>query len=559
MRNIPSITFLNHGIKSNKNTDNKNSYKKPQPIEKHIKSFLLVKMKQTNVFFKINSFLLILTVVSVSSNLELNDNPIIQTKLGPIKGKTLTSRLGAKFQSFRGIRYAKPPINDLRFKNPEKIEAWEEILDATEDGPMCPQPNKHLSDISEDCLRLNIYTKGTTTKKSVLIYIHAGGFYSVSGQSKNFAGPQTLMDRDLVLVTINYRLGSLGFMSTGTSDCPGNFGLKDQVMALKFVRENIEEFGGDPNKITLMGYSVGGASVALHLVSPMSRDLFHRAIVMSASGTTGGWNVPESQLELAQRQGSLVGCSEIDPKNLVSCLKRVDAHVLGNSLPEMFEFGTNDPVLVWKPVVEQDFGQERFLTEDPMIAFRSGNFMRVPIIAGITKDEFFNSAIRTLGRSDLINEMENNFNQVAPICFLYERNTSRSHEISDELREKYFGEKLIDFNGLSKLYSDGLIGFSVDRFVRLVSKYTKVFYYRFSYLGRYSHVYYPDNKPYGVAHHDDLLYLFHVSVVAPMFKQTDPENTIIEKYTRLWARFADNGFVSVFRTNFCFKWFFCRF
>lgn len=496
-------------------------------------------MKQTTVYLKLKLFILILTIVSVSSN----DDPIIKTKLGSIKGKLLKSRLNENFQAFRGIRYAKPPINNLRFKNPVKIEPWDEIFDATADGPMCPQPNKRMSDISEDCLRLNIYTKGSevSIKKSVLIYIHAGGFYSVSGQSNNFAGPETLMDRDLVLVTINYRLGSLGFMSTGTIDCTGNFGLKDQVMALKFVRENIGDFGGDPNKITLMGYSVGGASVALHLVSPMSRDLFHRAIVMSASGATGGWTVPENQLEIAQKQGSLVGCSEIDPKNLMSCLRKVDAKVLGNSLPEMFEFGTNDPVLIWKPVIESDFGQERYLTKDPMISFRSGEFMRIPIIAGITKDEFFKSAIATIGNSDLINEMENNFNKIAPISFLYERNSTRSFEISTGLRKTYFGEKSIDFDGLSQLYSDGLIGFSVDRFVRLVVKYTKVYYYRFSYLGRYSHVYYPDKKPYGVAHHDDLLYLFYVSVVTPMFNQTDPENTIIEKYTRMWTNFADNG------------------
>lgn len=501
-------------------------------------------MKQTKVDLKIILFLLILTIVSVSSN----ENPIIKTKLGSIKGKILASRLGEEFQAFRGIRYAKPPINELRFKNPVKIESWEEIFDATEDGPMCPQPNKYMSDVSEDCLRLNIYTKGndSSTKKSVLIYIHAGGFYSVSGQSKNFAGPQTLMDRDLVLVTINYRLGSLGFLSTGTADCPGNFGLKDQVMALKFVRENIKDFGGNPEKITLMGYSVGGASVALHLVSPMSRDLFHRAIVMSASGTTGGWKVPKNQMKIAQRQGSLVGCDEDDPKNLVKCLRSVDAKVLGNSLQKMFEFGTNDPVLVWKPVIETDFGQERFLIEDPVISFRSGNIMRIPIIAGITKDEFFKSAIRTLRTSKLINEMENNFNKIAPISFMYERNSTKSSEISTEFRKKYFQEKSIDFTGLSHIYSDGIIGFSVDRFVRLVSKYTKVYYYRFSYLGRYSHVYYPDKKPYGVAHHDDLLYLFHVSVIAPMFKKTDPENTIIEKYTRMWSNFADNGF------EFCF-------
>lgn len=104
-----------------------------------------------------------------------------------------------------------------------------------------------------------------------LSYIIPGGFYAVSGQSKNFAGPQHLMDRDIVLVTLNYRLGALGFLSTGTEESPGNNGLKDQVVALRWVRNHISKFGGDPGSVTIMGYSAGGWSVSLHMVSPMSR------------------------------------------------------------------------------------------------------------------------------------------------------------------------------------------------------------------------------------------------------------------------------------------------
>lgn len=138
---------------------------------------------------------------------------------------------------------------------------------------MCPQPNDDESDISEDCLRLNVYTRELPpgSRKPVLVYIHPGGYYGVSGQSKNYAGPHYLMDRDIVLVTMNYRLGSLGFLSTGTEDSPGNNGLKDQVIALRWVRNHISKFGGDPNTVTLMGYSAGAMSVTLHMVSPMSK------------------------------------------------------------------------------------------------------------------------------------------------------------------------------------------------------------------------------------------------------------------------------------------------
>lgn len=103
------------------------------------------------------------------------------------------------------------------------------------------------------------------------MYIHPGGFYALSGQSKNFAGPHNLMDRDIVLVTFNYRLGSLGMLAAGTKEYPGNAALKDQVLVLKWVKDHIANFGGDPNMVTIMGYSAGGMSVTLHLVSPMSK------------------------------------------------------------------------------------------------------------------------------------------------------------------------------------------------------------------------------------------------------------------------------------------------
>jgi carboxylesterase type B len=130
--------------------------------------------------------------------------------------------------------------------------------------------------MSEDCLRLNVYTpelptNGQTMNKSVLFYIHGGAYYTGSGLSNDYGGPYYLMDHDIVLVTINYRLGLLGFLALGIPECPGNAGFKDQVLALKWVQSHIEKFGGDPNKVTIMGHSAGGFSTVLHMVSPMSK------------------------------------------------------------------------------------------------------------------------------------------------------------------------------------------------------------------------------------------------------------------------------------------------
>lgn len=136
------------------------------------------------------------------------------------------------------------------------MKSWNWIYDATEDGPMCVQFTQTPDQISEDCLFLNVYTRNVSPskKRAVIIYLHPGGFSETSSQSKTTAGPEHFMDRDIVLVTANYRLGILGFLSTGTKEAPGNNGLKDQVEVFKWVRENIDKFGGDRDSVTLMGY-----------------------------------------------------------------------------------------------------------------------------------------------------------------------------------------------------------------------------------------------------------------------------------------------------------------
>uniref|UniRef100_A0A336LPT8 Carboxylic ester hydrolase n=1 Tax=Culicoides sonorensis TaxID=179676 RepID=A0A336LPT8_CULSO len=480
---------------------------------------------------------------------ETTNSPVVETNTGSVRGSVLESRLGKLFFAFRGIRYAKPPIGNLRFKAPENIEPWSEIFDATKDGPRCPQPTdaNEASDVSEDCLRLNIYTSELPKtirpiKKPVIFYIHPGGFYAVSGQSKNYAGPQNLMDRNIVLVTINYRLGVLGFLSTNSSDAPGNAGLKDQVMALKWIKSNIIKFGGDPRIITILGYSAGAFSTTLHLVSPMSRGLFHRAIIMSGSSILPK-KTQSDQIELAKRQARVVNCPETPLNAMMACLQVVPAQLLGNSVSNMFDF-INNPIWLWQPVVEPNFGQERFLTHEPVELFQAGKFMKIPIMSGITKDEFAGPALYILKNETLSQLMENEWEKLAPICFHYEQGTQNSKFISQALKEKYIGGSLKGLDSLKKLnelFSDSVIIFPVYRFIHLASKYTRVYNYKFVYKGRYSHLYYPNNSPYGVVHHDDLLYLFVAPKVAPMFTELDPENIMVERMTRIISNFALYG------------------
>jgi carboxylesterase type B len=487
--------------------------------------------------------LLLFVTYSSSQNVQVN------TPLGKILGSTLTTRLGKTIYAFRGVRYAKPPINNLRFKPPVPVEQWTNIYNATVDGPVCPQPSD--DPISEDCLFLNVYTTKfpqdgkSNPRRPVIIFIHAGGFYSVTGRS-NWVGPQYFMDQDIVLVTINYRLGSLGFISVG-KEAPGNNGLRDQVVAMKWVKNNIEAFGGDPSSVTLFGYSAGAISITLHMVSPMSRGLFHKAILSSEAGV-GPAPLPRNQLDLAKRQARIVGCPDASPKVIIDCLKTKSAEELGNSLPQFAEFG-NNPVIIWTAVIEEDFGQERFLTEHPIKLINSGRFEKVPVLAGITKDEFAHKAFSIVDNATLLQELNDHFDKYAPICFGYERNTDKSREVSQSIRHFYLGNKTLtkaSLTGLDEAFADSITGFPVNRAVELLSEKNPnhVYYYEFTYQGRYSHVYLPgSNKtiPYGVVHHDDLIYLFYISPMFPFFDSTFPERKMVDKLASLWANFAKNG------------------
>ncbi|KAF5306942.1 hypothetical protein FQA39_LY00172 [Lamprigera yunnana] len=363
----------------------------------------------------------------------------ISTPCGEIRGSIMKTVLGRTIYSFRGIRYAKAPIGNLRFQPPVPINSWNGTYEATKDGAACPQANKNNT--SEDCLFLNVYTtklskKNFNPRRPVFVFIHPGGYYSMSGMSDTFA-PDYFLDQNVVLVAINYRLTSFGFMSTGDKVAPGNNGLKDQVAALRWVKKNIAAFGGDPDLVTIMGYSAGGASVSLHLVSPMSKGLFQRAMIMSGS-SFGNWPVPPHQMELAQKQARFVGCPDNNSSVIYECLMKKSVEEITDTLHLFREFAY-DPIMRWLPVIEPDCGQERFLTDDPVKLLLEGKFEKVPIMTGITSGEFDYRAWYLMDNVTWLKTMDQNFEEIAPISFIYERNTKNSQHISRELKKFLFG------------------------------------------------------------------------------------------------------------------------
>ncbi|XP_013110447.2 juvenile hormone esterase [Stomoxys calcitrans] len=470
----------------------------------------------------------------------------VETSLGSVRGLQMQTRFGNKFWGFRGIRYAAPPVAELRFQNPQPVNAWKPmIFDATQDGPRCPQVTKNTTDLSEDCLRLNIYTKHVqnNAKKPVLVYLHPGGFYTLTATSP-YAGPEYLMERDIVLVTLNYRLGSLGFLAAGTADAPGNMGLKDQVMALQWIRQHIVRFGGDPNLVTIWGYSAGSRSVGLHMMSPMSHGLFHRAIMMSAS-PLGAIRYRYNQTDLAERQARLLNCPANPTAVMIKCLKEKPMMAFVNTTEAMFEFEWN-PLINWEPVIENDCGQERFLVEDPYKTMLNGNLNKVPLIIGTNEYEFYSPAYYNLRNETRRQRFNDNFAKYAPLYFKYERDSHRSQCISSALYSFYFGNHSLEYPGSMKafgqLYSDAIVGFNYYRFLKLVEKHVPVYTYFFNYKGRYSFFRNPEtNETHGAVHHDELLYLLNFSVKAPIFRKSDPENDLIERFTRMWASFAKTG------------------
>ncbi|XP_078608511.1 pyrethroid hydrolase Ces2e-like isoform X2 [Branchiostoma floridae x Branchiostoma japonicum] len=320
-------------------------------------------------------FVTILVFLSILGLVASQDgSPIVSSASGKVRGTVqYTNDLPDKpVYTFLGIPYAAPPVGDLRFRAPEPVIPWEGVMDATKPGPFCPQPvdlqhtmpfRLSQTTTSEDCLTLNIETPTTNDDDDlpVLVWIHGGSLERGGGYLLPFV--PLAAHQDVVVVTFNYRLGLLGFLSTGDENAPGNFGFLDQVLAIRWVKENIRNFGGDPGRITIFGESAGGYSVSYHVVSPLSRGLFRRAI--SQSGVFGTNPVQLNPLRIARIQAEELGCDEDDTAALVDCLRQkpLEQLLAGYDLLQLRLVGSN--LKPFRPVVDG-----YFLTSTPEYLIR---------------------------------------------------------------------------------------------------------------------------------------------------------------------------------------------
>lgn len=455
---------------------------------------------------------------------------IVETLEGKVRGSFLKSTKGREFYSFRGIPYAEPPILEKRFKLAERKKPWNDILDVTKNSKVCPQPEilHKKTQMSEDCLYLNVYTRKLKNTAPVIIYIHSGLYYFGSGNI-DLAGPHYLMDRNVVLVTLNYRLGALGLASTKDKEIPGNLALKDIVLALKWVQANIENFGGDPGKVTIMG----GMAASDLVISPMARDLFHRAVIMGEASTT---HSKPNNKELTNLISTDAGTSIED----LPWEKIIDISSSWNKkyfLPRLF----------FKPEAEVDAGQERFFKKNPRILMSSGEFANVPILIGMTKNEYEYLGEILYEDDYFIKDFHTNFDDFAPFMFDYKTGYTTSHikNITNAIKVHYFKNRN-KYNSDNKRYigealSDLYVTHAVNRFIAYARKFKgNIFAYQFDYPGKHTKaIGMGKDKVKGVFHGDDLLYILQSR--RHKYFTSDVEYQMVEKMTSILEHFADTG------------------
>lgn len=335
----------------------------------------------------------ILAAVSVTASTQDVSDPIVHTISGSMRGVVLPTTT-SQVHAYLGVPFAEPPVGELRFRRPLQKKPWKGVLNTTTLPPLCPQLPARVNNfllikptdtISEDCLYVNVFVpiKNDSSLKPVIVYL-PGGAFSFGGVSLGVMDASELADRgDVIAVVVSYRLGAFGFLHMDIDDAPGNTGLYDQLLALKWVRNNIRSFGGDPGRVTLMGESAGSISVGMHLISPKSRGLFKRAIMQSGSPFTSAAVSDKSQAlhraDLLSRELKCTG-GEVknDAKEVVRCLRSKSFREILNATT-VFNSGDLDSFF---PV----FGDE-LLPEKPAAALKRGKLNANELLSGICEAE----------------------------------------------------------------------------------------------------------------------------------------------------------------------------
>jgi para-nitrobenzyl esterase len=451
-----------------------------------------------------------------------SDPALVQTTVGAVRGIVAPDH-----RLFAGIPYAAPPVGPLRWQPPAPAPAWAGVRDATDSGPRCIQDTSHDPDFgrptSEDCLTLNVWTPAAAgvsgEQRPVMVWIHGGAF--VNGSGDIYGAARLAAQGNIIVVTINYRLGALGFLahpSLGPPGAVGNYGLADQQAALRWVHDNIANFGGDPGKVTVAGESAGGMSVCDHLVAPGSAGLFRAAIISSAP-CQGQADLPTAQ-KSSLDYAAEAGCG--DPRSAAQCLRALPADSL-QKVPWYVHIGSD---ALTGPVTGT-----AVLPVDPITALSDGRAAKVPVLIGSNHDEFtLFVAVQYLRLGRPFTTAH--YPQLLADTFGADAAAVGQHYPPDG----YGGSVPLAY---SAAVTDGVFSCVAERMANDLRKTDPVYAYEFNDRGAPAPE--PLRKvpfPIGASHSLELGYLFEVGGAPPL----DPaQRRLADQMIAYWSRFVATG------------------
>ncbi|XP_045502270.1 uncharacterized protein LOC123699375 [Colias croceus] len=472
----------------------------------------------------------------IVANLIKEPSPVIRVDSGLLRGRISDN---GQFYQYFGIPYG--TVNEKnRFQAPLPAPKWDGIFEAINENCRCSQ--KMIGPLvagQTDCLKLNIYTPITAknNKLPVMVYIHGGSFFEGTGTAFLY-GPDFFVERDVIFVGINYRLNVEGFLCLGIKEAPGNAGLKDQSAALSWIKKNIAAFGGDPDNVTLFGESAGAVSVSYHIISPLSKGLFQRAIIQSGS-TLAPWSLQHDPIKTASSLAKEFGYNGSDPFEIYKVLSRRSVEDLIGKLKNERPKTLITSEILFTPCVEKEInGVDAMITEYPGDIISSGNYTKVPMIVGYNDREgiYFVSSdfgtTLTQTPKDILKE---------DLEFPSEWNKNKTVE---EMNEYYFASGRKDLiMDMVNLYSDLHFKYPAVIESELYAKTNDrpMYYYLFKYSGFINNAKFISQFVFtkGASHGDELFYMFkpHTFPLPTRYF----ELKMIERMVTLWTNFAKYG------------------
>jgi para-nitrobenzyl esterase len=460
------------------------------------------------------------------------DEPV-KTTAGAVRGTTIA---GTATRVFKGIPYAAPPVGELRWQAPRPAVAWEGVREATKYGAACLQGkifgDINFNELSEDCLTLNVWTPAKSAKDRlpVMVWIHGGGFQAGAGGEPRHDG-EALARKGVVLVSINYRLGVFGFLShpeltreSGRS-ASGNYGMLDQVAALRWVQENIAAFGGNPGNVTIFGESAGSFAVSGLMASPLAKGLFHKAIGQSgAFFTTGAGTLALAPLMLSEQQGvKFAGALGAD--SLATLRAKPGADVLQAAMNAM----KGQP---WfSPNVDG-----YFLPAHAASTYEKGQQHHVPLLAGWNADEIRSSV--TLRKQKPTAE-----------SFAAEVRKRFGDRADDVLKAYAAANDAEAIESAAALASDSFIGYSTWKWIETHLETARVPVYRYSFdrkipvePGHTVNGVPATSRDIGARHAGEIEYVFGALALSlPKVPWEPVDKKLSDAMTSYWANFARTG------------------